>query len=204
MRHLIAIMFCTICWMQMSAQIPIIGSYKGWMPPHINMSLEQVQKLSKQNNKEALYALGYKHEYGLDVAKNLGKAFEYYQKSAELGLGVAQFRLGSAYLTGEISVLQNFALAQKWLRKAAMQGFPPAQIMLALAIQAEMGAAKDPIEAYAWLNVASSSDGSDAEIAKEHRDTLAKSMTMVKKQKAQNRSTQLLKQIKRPERYEYN
>jgi Sel1 repeat len=61
--------------------------------------------------------------------KNFTNAFECYKNLAEQGLDVAQFNVAIMYIHGE-GVAKSTDEAQKWLKKAADQGYPAAQDLL--------------------------------------------------------------------------
>jgi hypothetical protein len=65
----------------------------------------------------------------------------------------SQFNLGCCYRDG-IGVAKNPALAAKWYRKSADQGYAPAQNSLALLYRDGVGVVKDPIEAASLLRKA--------------------------------------------------
>lgn len=60
-----------------------------------------------------------------------GPALNYYNTAANLGYLPAQHDVGMLLLEGHGEVLKNPALAAKWLRRAAEQGFAPSQYALA-------------------------------------------------------------------------
>jgi TPR repeat protein len=58
---------------------------------------------------------------GRGVEQNFKKAFDYYQKAAELDNPTAQYNLGCLYRDGK-GVAVDKKQAMKWLGKAAEQG----------------------------------------------------------------------------------
>lgn len=82
------------------------------------------------------------------------------RQSAERGDPEAQFDLGYLYyMAGKdpaiVGMPQSYKLAAEWYGKAARQGHSRAQYNMAvLHLQGE-GVARDPVEAYAWLLLAS-------------------------------------------------
>ena len=71
------------------------GKYRG-------LCLRLLQKLSKQGNSLADYALGNWHIHGLGVRKNYGKAFRYFLSAAQKGHPSAQYDVGVSYEKGEV------------------------------------------------------------------------------------------------------
>ena len=88
-----------------------------------NELIDQILKNSARGEEECDLA---------DVAKKLyddGKfeeAAELWFKAAEAGDAYAQTCLGVCYLEGE-GVEEDAAAAVEWIKKAAEQGYPPAQ-----------------------------------------------------------------------------
>ena len=66
---------------------------------------------------------------GEGVEKNLSKAFELFEKSANQGNANAQYNLGLMYEKGE-GVKQDLQKAFYWYEKSANQGFEEAQQIL--------------------------------------------------------------------------
>lgn len=68
----------------------------------------------------AKYNIGFMHEYGLGVKKDINKALIFYKMSANDGYDVAQNNLGNAYLKG-IGVKQDLKIAIRYYKLAAKQ-----------------------------------------------------------------------------------
>jgi hypothetical protein len=64
---------------------------------------------------------------GVDVAKDLVKAADYYRLAAEQGLATAQYKLGRCYELGE-GVRESSLIATEWYQNAARNGFIPESI----------------------------------------------------------------------------
>ncbi len=58
-------------------------------------------------------------------------AFELYSRAAGFGFAPSQFRIGSCYELGLLGVERNAELSIKWYSKAAIQGYPEAELALA-------------------------------------------------------------------------
>ncbi|MEH6646523.1 tetratricopeptide repeat protein [Sulfitobacter sp.] len=85
----------------------------------------------------------------------------------------AQYNLGQMYRKGE-GVIQDYAEAVKWYRKAAEQGYALAQSNLGVVYASGEGVIQDNLYAHMWLNIAASLDDEEAP---EYRDRVAKKMT---------------------------
>ena len=112
------------------------------------------------------------------------------KKLAESGNAKAQSNLGYMYAKGE-GVPKDAAEAVKWYRKAADQGYAKAQTNLGYMYANGEGVPKDAAEAYTWFNLASISD----DYSRKSRDELEKSLSPEQKVRAQQRSTELHKEI---------
>lgn len=71
------------------------------------------------------------YKYGIGISKNLSKAFEYYQKSADLGNSIAMHNLGQCYEEGT-GVESDEQKAFEWYQKSAELENPNALCCLAL------------------------------------------------------------------------
>jgi hypothetical protein len=78
---------------------------------------------TKQNLPTAMRNLGTFYRLGLGVKVDDKKAFEWYKKSAEAGLGRGMYNLALMYLEGK-GVDKSETEAIAWLIKAAAQDFP--------------------------------------------------------------------------------
>jgi TPR repeat protein len=78
-----------------------------------------------------------------------------YRQWAEKGSLPAQTMVGAFYLKGIGGVSADPAEAAKWVKKAAEQGEPSAQILLSSMCREGTGVAQDPVQALMWLILAS-------------------------------------------------
>ncbi len=101
-------------------------------------------------------------ETGNDASRNYSKAFELYNKAAELGDDKACFRLGVIYQYGH-GVTKSYENAVEWYRKAAQKGNSDAQCNLAWLYENGLGVAKDYSIAMKWYLKASESEDPDAQ-----------------------------------------
>lgn len=147
-------------------------------------------KSAEQGYAEAQVSLGFVYRQGLGVPKNDSEALKWYRKAADKESATAQFILGSIYADGVI-VPRDRDEAVKWYRKSADQGYVQAQHNLGSMYLGGEGLPKDASEAYAWFNLAAISD----DVARMKRDLLEKNLTPEQRTRAQQRSTELQKQI---------
>lgn len=90
--------------------------------------------------------------------EDVGKEFESLQKSAEVGIATAQFKLGLLYANGH-GVPQDAVEAVKWYRKAAEQNHAAAQFNLGGCYSDGQGVPKDEVEAVNWFRKAGQQKG---------------------------------------------
>src|SRR5690349_19754359 len=67
--------------------------------------------------------------------------------NAQKGGAQAQFELGNTFYFGRLNVAKDSAEAVKWYRKAAEQGFAPAEYRLGYSYEIGSGVARDYSEA---------------------------------------------------------
>lgn len=133
----------------------------------------------------AQIALGYYYETGTVVPKDIGQALDLYKKAASpgdplggwlagrlyfLGAGVpqdldaaqkwlkisaSQNNAYGAYYLGRLMAERDYTKAPALYKIAADQGLPQAQYYYGKALKEGRGIAKDPVNAYLWLSVAS-------------------------------------------------
>ena len=103
--------------------------------------------------------LGLRYVTGKGLAPDERAALRWIGMAAAQGNAAAQFELGSYYT---LEPRRDFARAADLLRRAALQGFAPAQSSLAVLYLAGAGVPEDRIEAYAWLGLAAEQGERDA------------------------------------------
>ena len=69
--------------------------------------------------------IGYFYNCGIGTYVNKEKAFEFYQKAANLNHMIAQYNLAVMYETGN-GVAKDIKKAKDWYRKSAVQGYKQA------------------------------------------------------------------------------
>lgn len=111
------------------------------------------------------YELGKDYEQGSpEVPKDLGKAFEWFQRSAEKGFPKAQNAMGIAFQHG-YGVPEDDSLGFEWIYKAALRGYAPAQFNLAVAYHKGRGVAANDSEAFNWFLESARNGNSAAQVA---------------------------------------
>ncbi|MTI10418.1 tetratricopeptide repeat protein [Curvivirga aplysinae] len=88
---------------------------------NIERAYEMHRIAASLGSSEANFNLGFAHEYGNGLDKDLNLAKEYYRKAAEAGLIIAMRQLGIIYWQGE-GEKPDIPSAKTWLEKAAQAG----------------------------------------------------------------------------------
>ena len=156
------------------------------------LAVKIFSELAAKNNATAQYWLAHMTELGLGIPRDPTKAIELYKKAAAQNVVAAELRLGEIYLHGDV-VPPDFTQAKECLEQAAYHGDPRAAMLLGQMYRLGLGMSADPIEAYAWSEVASL-EGSV--FAKRERDASLGKLDTDKQQDAIARATQILEQIK--------
>lgn len=93
-------------------------------------SLKILRELEELNFAPAIFSISMFYEKGQFVAQDYQKAFEYIERSANMGYDRAQFRLGQLF-DPQTNALDDQDQAMKYYKLAASQGFPDAIFNLA-------------------------------------------------------------------------
>ena len=139
-----------------------------WKAVHLAKVYEAVE----ENNPNAMRELAWSYYKGDGVIKNYSKAFDLFQRAADLndnvtdkqkrqefdaivgmandGFAPAQCLLGDIYLSGK-GVQQDSQKAYEWFLKAAQQGDVKAQYRVGEMLNSGEAGKKDPAEAVQWL-----------------------------------------------------
>ena len=88
---------------------------------HLNYQTISRRRIYRWNR-----VLGYCYSYGIGTSVNKQKAFELYQKAADLGDTIAQNILGDKYEMGN-GMWKDINKAIYWFEKSAKQGLQKAQ-----------------------------------------------------------------------------
>lgn len=119
-------------------------------------------------------------------------------KAAQAGFAHAQYNLAGKYLRGE-DVPKDTANAQKWLTRAAEQGYAPAQSLLALMRLTGKGTGKnaepDVAEAAFWWSLAAEAGNPGAKLASERLKPLLKPQEHVRAQRLRARWGNLINDL---------
>jgi hypothetical protein len=108
--------------------------------------------LAKSGDAEAAALLAEMYEGGLGVEKNEHEARHWLEQAADGGYALSQATLGIRCLDERSSSYEP-EKAEKYLLKAAEQGFEDAQMMLALSYDTGMKLRKNSQQAYFWYRV---------------------------------------------------
>jgi len=117
--------------------------------------LEWIRKAADQGLPEAGFSYGrilYLGDYG--QPQDYPMALAYLKPAAEAGISEAQNMLGSIYQCGAGTSIDDVA-AERWYRKAALQGHARAQSNLGMLLGPLVEVKATRIEALAWLLMAS-------------------------------------------------
>ena len=85
---------------------------------------------AEQGNSLAMNDLASCYDKGLGTDVNKTKAFELFEKSANLGYCFAMYNVGTYYKNGSWGVTKDLKKAREWYTKAAAQGHTDAQTSL--------------------------------------------------------------------------
>jgi TPR repeat protein len=157
------------------------------------VALNLFEGLAAKNDAAAQYWLAHMSELGIGVPKDIPKALSLYQKAAALGSVPAQTRLGELYLHGNLAT-PDYVKAFDLLGKAARSGDPRAAMLLGQMYRFGLGTSADPIESFAWSEVAVVEGLSFARV---EREAAFSSMSPADREKGATRSRALLEDIKK-------
>jgi len=123
-------------------------------PPNLEKAIQWLNFGAKHNYPGALADLGYFHEHGIGMKKDLVQAQAYYNKAILAGSDTALSNLGYMYMVGS-GVEQDYNKASELFNKAVKQGNAGAMINLAIMKFQGLGCDANPKEAYKLLKNAS-------------------------------------------------
>jgi TPR repeat protein len=118
--------------------------------PAKNLFTAPVSESATADELSQLRDLAWKHAKGDGVPKNKQLAIQTLEVAANRGSLQAMYDLGHLYWKGRLGVTVNLALAEQWLRKAAVGGHQEGQRSLASVLQDPAGNPRLP-EAIEWL-----------------------------------------------------
>jgi len=93
------------------------------------------------------------------AARDFPHAFKLFQKAAERGDIVAQYRLANALFNGGV-VRKNAALAEQWYQRSAEKGYAPSQTMVGRLLLLK----KDYAGAARWFGIAANQGHAQAQV----------------------------------------
>lgn len=93
---------------------------------------QELDKLGKAGNAQALYNLGFLTQTGQGTVKDDKKALQYYQDSSNKGYPVASYILAQSYATGQLGLAKDAKKSREYLEKSSAQGFDDATVELAV------------------------------------------------------------------------
>ncbi len=127
--------------------------------------LDLAKKSAEQGNCDAMWTLGLAYEHGRGVKVDLKKAFEYYEKGANLNHAPSQNNLALFYFKGNI-VKQDFEKAFELIKKSAENGYGVAFYNLARCYEFGNGTEIDFLKAIEWYKKSFELNKNDFEIAR--------------------------------------
>ena len=134
-----------------AASVQYGNNFRFWKPLCIVLGLVLIW-LSVQRGFPQ-YVLGMMRLEGTIVAKDGGKAEEWFLMAADKGHAAAQHNLGVMYLEG-VGVPRNYQNARAWFAKAAEQGLVQSQGALGAIFFQGLGVPKNKTLAAVWLKKA--------------------------------------------------
>ena len=108
-------------------------------------AFQELDRLGKAGNAQALYNLGYLTQSGQGTAKNDAKALKYYQDSSAKGYPVASYVLAQSYAVGQLGLPKDPKKMREFLEKSSNQGFDDATVELAVLLFSEGTPASDKL-----------------------------------------------------------
>ena len=102
-------------------------------------------------------------ENGIGIEKNLEKAFEYFEKTANQGHAISQTCGGGMYYCG-LGIKKNLEKAFEYYEKAANQGYAIAQINLGKRYLVGEGTAKNLEKSFEYYEKAANKGHAEAKI----------------------------------------
>ena len=123
-----------------------------------------LREKANADTPSAQYELGQLYFSGLGVAKDNGKAREWYERAAANGNCDAKQALGFIYLSGQ-GVEKSVVTAKKYFEEAASANVAPAQLSLGVIYSSGDGIPKDYTKAAEWFRKAADQGSPSAQDA---------------------------------------
>lgn len=112
-------------------------------------------RAAEQGNRWAISMLADMHRRGIGMPKDEGAAVAWYRRGAELGYGESARNLADALLSGLGGAARDPEAARRWLLSSIASGDKYAPARLTRIYADGDGVPRDPVEAYAFAEVAS-------------------------------------------------
>lgn len=121
--------------------------------PDATIGSPKLVKAAADGDPAAAFEVAARYAAGDHVAKDLGKAAQWYERAAQDGVAVAEYRLGSLYERGQ-GVSKDLTMAANWYQRAADQGNINAMHNLAVLMSEGVNGTPDPQKALQWFQAA--------------------------------------------------
>lgn len=125
-------------------------------PVDLGLAARMFAAGANQGHAKSQNMFGFLHIFRNDAFEP-ESAFPWFQKAADQGDAVAQFNLACCYYWGVGTQIDD-ALAAKWLRRSAQQGFPPAQAALGFVLYSAVPPTEDLTESIDLLKKAAAAE----------------------------------------------
>ena len=134
-------------------------------PSELSVAPAELKTAIQNNEPAALFELGKLYTDGTSVGKDLAKAAQWYERSAELGFAPAQYIIGNFNEKG-LGIEKNAAVAAEWYEQAAKGGNIIAMHNLAVltATPNALSAEPDMTAAFKWFSNAADYGVRDSQV----------------------------------------
>jgi TPR repeat protein len=136
------------------AAFAIIGGTYQYDLGNVSEALKWYRRGVALNDVSAQTHLGDMYLDGIGVERDLAKALELFQPSAEQGYPLSQYKIGFIHQRGDRRVRRDMALAVAWFNKAAANGFARAQNDLGYLYETGDGVPRNDAQAAGWYRLA--------------------------------------------------
>lgn len=145
------------------ATVVFAGSYDNGIESYKKGSFKKAMEsfiiASNNDDNRAMLVMGIMYSNGDGVTKNLDKAFEWFEKSANAGNFHALSKLGNIYASKE-----DFKNAFKWFEKSALKGDNKSAYNLGYFYTGGLGVPMNLKEALKWYEISAKDGNIDAQI----------------------------------------
>ena len=130
---------------------------------NLGLGTAEFQKMSDAGDPHAAYWYGHALSSGLGTAIDPRAAIVQYKKALAGGVTRAATALGELYLNGNL-IPPQFSLARNYFMQAAHGGDADAALDLGHMLRDGIGGPTDPVQSYAWLEVAALRGNAQAKV----------------------------------------